>query len=55
MRTNKEHIEEFELDIHNFPPLTIEQQAELDNLDMRPDEVIDYTDIPPQDMAYIAL
>lgn len=50
MRTNEEHIVEFELDIHNLPPLTAEQQAELDNLAMRPDEAIDYTDIPPQDI-----
>ncbi len=54
MRMNEEHIVEFELDIHNLPPLTAEQQAELDNLAMRPDEapdaMIDYTDIPPQDM-----
>ena len=47
MNTNKKNITMFELDLENPPPLTVEQQAELDVLASRPDSEIDYSDIPP--------
>ncbi len=47
MRKNSGHITRFELDINNPPPLTAEQQAELEALSARPDSAIDYSDIPP--------
>ncbi|WP_298069712.1 BrnA antitoxin family protein, partial [uncultured Mailhella sp.] len=47
MRKNSEHITRFELDISNPPPLTAEQQAELETLAARPNSAIDYSDIPP--------
>ncbi len=47
MRKNNEHITKFELDISNPPPLTAEQQAELEVLSARPTSAIDYSDIPP--------
>lgn len=47
MSMNEEHIVSFELDLHNLPPLTAKQEAELASLAARPDTKIDYTDIPP--------
>ena len=47
MRKNNEHITKFELDINNPPPLTAEQQAELEVLSARPNSAIDYSDIFP--------
>lgn len=37
----------YELDLENPPPLTEEQHAELRALDEKPDNEIDYSDIPP--------
>ena len=37
----------FELDTSTPPPLTAEQQAELEALASRPSSAIDYSDIPP--------
>jgi uncharacterized protein (DUF4415 family) len=47
MKKNEENITTVEIDLDNLPPLTVEQQAELDALATRPDSEIDYTDIPP--------
>ena len=47
MRKNREHITRFELDISNPPPLTEEQQEELELLSSRQNSAIDYSDIPP--------
>ena len=38
----------FELDPNNPPPLTAEQQAEIEALARMPDSEIDYSDIPRQ-------
>ena len=46
MSKNKKHITTFELDLSNPPPLTEEQQAELEALAAKPDDAIDYSDIP---------
>ncbi len=35
------------IDLANLPPLTDAQKAELEALHARPDEEIDYSDIPP--------
>ena len=51
MKNNNEHITRFELDITNPPPLTAEQQAELEALSARPNSAIDYSDIPPVEDA----
>lgn len=51
MRKNNEHITRFELDTSNPPPLTAEQQAELEALSARPNSAIDYSDIPPVEDA----
>jgi hypothetical protein len=37
----------YELDLNNPPPLTPQQQAELEALKAMPDEAIDYSDIVP--------
>jgi uncharacterized protein (DUF4415 family) len=47
MKKNEENITTIEIDLHNLPPLTADQQAELDALAVRPDSEIDYSDIPP--------
>lgn len=47
MSKKNEHITTVELDINNLPPLSKEQQAELDALAAKPDAVLDYSDIPP--------
>jgi uncharacterized protein (DUF4415 family) len=47
MKKNNKPITTFELDVSNPPPLTAEQQAELDALAVRPGSTIDYSDIPP--------
>ena len=47
MKKNDRHITNFELDMDNPPPLTPEQQAELDVLSARPESAIDYSEIPP--------
>ena len=47
MKKNKKHTTSFELDVSSMPPLTDEQQAELDALAARPDSAIDYSGIPP--------
>lgn len=46
MKAKKERIVSFELDPNNPPPLTVEQQAELDALAQTSDAAIDYSDIP---------
>jgi len=46
MSKKNEHITTVEFDLGNPPPLTREQQAELDALAAKPDSVIDYSDIP---------
>lgn len=52
MKKNKKHITSFELDLNNMPPLTAEEQAELDALAARPDSAIDCSDISPvEDMS----
>ena len=51
MRKNNEHITRFEMDTSNPPPLTAEQQAELETLATRPNSAIDYSDIPPIEEA----
>jgi uncharacterized protein (DUF4415 family) len=43
---------EREIDLDRLPPLTEEQKAELAALAARPDEEIDYSDIPPLDEAF---
>ena len=47
MTESEENIITVEFDPDNPPPLTAEQQAELDALAARPDSEIDYSDIPP--------
>lgn len=47
MSENKKHITVFEMDVDNPPPLSEEQQAEIDALAAKPDSEIDYSDIPP--------
>jgi uncharacterized protein (DUF4415 family) len=37
----------YELDLENLPPLTEEQRAELKALDEKPENEIDFSDIPP--------
>jgi len=37
----------YTVDLANLPPLTDRQKAELAALATRPDELIDYSDIPP--------
>lgn len=52
MKKNEKNITSFELDLNNMPPLTAEQQAELDALGAMPDSEIDYSGIPPiKDMS----
>jgi uncharacterized protein (DUF4415 family) len=46
MKAKKQPIVNFELDPNNPPPLTAEQQAELDELAQMSDADIDYSDIP---------
>ena len=36
-----------DVDLANLPPLTEKQKAELEVLSRRPDDAIDYSDIPP--------
>ena len=47
MKKNEENITTVEIDLDNLPPLTADQQAELDTLAARPDSKVDYSDIPP--------
>ena len=42
----------YEVDLNKLPPLTDEQQAELKVLSNKPDNEIDYSDIPPLDDAF---
>jgi uncharacterized protein (DUF4415 family) len=42
----------YEIDPANLPPLTEEQKADLAALAARPDEDIDYSDIPPLDEEF---
>jgi uncharacterized protein (DUF4415 family) len=42
----------YELDLNNPPPLTPQQQAELEALKAMPDEAIDFSDIPPLPDAF---
>ena len=51
MEKNEKHITSFEIDLDNPPPVTAEQQAELDALAARPDSEIDYSDISPIDIS----
>ncbi|HRX71462.1 MAG: BrnA antitoxin family protein [Candidatus Competibacteraceae bacterium] len=46
MKVKKEPIVNFELDPNHLPPLTAEQQAELNALAQMSDANIDYSDIP---------
>lgn len=46
MKVKKERMVNFELNPNNLPPLTAEQQAELDELAQMSDVDIDYSDIP---------
>ena len=46
MKAKKERIVKFELDLHNPPPLTVEQKLELDALAQMSDADINYSDIP---------
>lgn len=39
-------------DLENLPPLTKEQEARLKALSERPEEEIDYSDIPPLDEEF---
>jgi len=41
-----------DIDLANLPPLTAEQEAELEVLAVRPDSAIDYSDIPPLNDAF---
>ena len=50
MIKNEETITRIKIDFNNPPPLTPEQQAQLDALAARPDSEIDYSDIPPQNI-----
>ncbi len=45
-------IVRYEIDLSSPPSLTAEQQAELKALAAMPDEMIDYSDIPPLDDAF---
>ena len=47
MKKNDKNITTIEMDLDNPPPLTAEQQAELEALAARPDSEIDHSDIPP--------
>ena len=47
MEKRNKNITTVEIDLDNLPPLTAEQQAELEALAARPDSEIDYSDIPP--------
>ena len=47
MEKRNKNITTVEVDLDNLPPLTAEQQAELEALAARPDSEIDYSDIPP--------
>ncbi|MCU0755497.1 MAG: BrnA antitoxin family protein [Xanthomonadales bacterium] len=42
----------YAIDLHNPPPLTEAQQAELQALAAMPAETIDFSDIPPLDDAF---
>jgi uncharacterized protein (DUF4415 family) len=46
MKVKKERMVNFELNPNSLPPLTAEQQAELDELAQMSDVDIDYSDIP---------
>ncbi|MFO1050249.1 MAG: BrnA antitoxin family protein [Geminicoccaceae bacterium] len=41
-----------DIDLANLPPLTAEQEGELAALVAKPDNAIDYSDIPPLDDAF---
>jgi len=45
-------IVRYEMDLSNPPPLTAAQRVELAALAQRPDEDIDYSDIPPLDETF---
>jgi len=45
-------IVRYEMDLHNPPPLTVAQKAELKALAQRSDDEIDYSDIPPLDEEF---
>ena len=47
MKKSEENITRVKIDLDNPPPLTSEQQAQLAALAARPDDEIDYSDIPP--------
>ena len=51
MNRKNEHIITVEFDVGNPPPLTKEQQAQLDTLAAKPDSALDYSDIPPVENA----
>ena len=42
----------YTIDLHNPPPLTEAQKAQLKRLAERPDSEIDYSDIPPLDEKF---
>ena len=47
MKTKRDKVVRYEVDLNNLPPLTEAQKAELAALAAMPDETIDYSDIPP--------
>lgn len=47
MQESRENTITYELDVDNPPPLTPQQQTELDSLAKMPDSEIDFSDIPP--------
>ena len=47
MPTKNEDIVSCEVDLNNPPPLTPEQEAAFEALRRKPDDEIDFSDIPP--------
>ena len=48
MTKSEENITRIKMNLDNLPPLTSEQQAQLEAVAARSDDEIDYSDIPPQ-------
>ena len=48
----KKKMVEFEIDLSNPPALTAAQKAELKALRAKPDNAIDYSDIPPSQKEF---
>jgi uncharacterized protein (DUF4415 family) len=48
----KKKLVEYELDLHNPPPLTPHQEAEIEELAAMPESEIDFSDIPRLDAHF---